>query len=358
DCGFGVSGYTLDAYYQDIDTSNTLNGKPMYYLVEEEDKVFKESEVGFLALVNCKNIVVENVEISNNWFGLLFAETKASVENCMTLYNEVGLFIFGDCELEIIDYKSFDLFGCWLFYASNVEFISCDIGGWWGGIQIDYSHDITIQECTFSECYDDGVTLINSWNNVICKNVFPLKSRVYGIMLKDNSWGNSIHDNDIHQGYGGIDIGGNSHNNTIFNNNIYKLDSFGIFLHNSNDNYIHHNSIHNIDYDDYTAGICVYKSERCKINRNNIYDNNNWGLKANRCSVDATYNWWGSEDGPSGIGPGDGDWIEVYEATVLYEPWLKSPVSRNRQIIYWYSGLLLRLIERFPILQKILCYIL
>ncbi|MFX1555021.1 MAG: right-handed parallel beta-helix repeat-containing protein [Promethearchaeota archaeon] len=353
---FYVMGYTLDAYYQDIDTSNIVNGKPMYYLVEEEDKVFKESEVGFLALVNCKNMVVKNVEISYNGFGLLFAETKASVENCMTLYNNVGLFVFGDCELKIIDHKSFDLIGCWLVYASNVEFISCDIGGWWGGIQIDYSHDITIQECTFKECYDDGVTLINSWNNVICKNVFPLESDAYGICLEENSWGNSIHNNDIHQGYGGIDIGSNCHNNTIRNNKVHNLDCFGIFLFKSNDNYVHHNSIHNnnIGYYDIGGGVMVYKSERCKINRNNIYDNNNWGLEANRCNVDATYNWWGSKDGPSGIGPGDGDWIEVYEATVLYEPWLKSPVSRNREIIYWYSGLLLRLIEQFPILRHLL----
>jgi hypothetical protein len=76
-------------------------------------------------------------------------------------------------------------------------------------------------------------------------------------------------------------------------------------------------------------------------------------LFANRCDVDATLNWWGSANGPSGIGPGDGDSIDVYEATVLFEPWLDSPVCRIRQLVKNHSSLFIRLIEMFPLLRFI-----
>ncbi len=36
----------------------------------------------------------------------------------------------------------------------------------------------------------------------------------------------------------------------------------------------------------------------------------------------ATYNWWGAEDGPSGIGPGSGDTVI---GSVEYDPWLTHP---------------------------------
>jgi hypothetical protein len=33
-------------------------------------------------------------------------------------------------------------------------------------------------------------------------------------------------------------------------------------------------------------------------------------------------NWWGAANGPSGVGPGDGDMVSEY---VIYTPWLVEP---------------------------------
>jgi parallel beta-helix repeat protein len=352
--GFGVGGYSLDDYYQDIDTSNTVNGKPMYYLVEEHNDVFKESNVGFLALINCNNMLVENVKISNNKDGMVIAESKATIRNCETSNNDVGLRIFGDCDLDINSFKTFyNMVGCLPYYSSNIDFLNCDIGGFIGCIQIDYSHDITIKNCIFYDSYDDGITLIKSYNIDISNNKFSLAEGP-GIYVRGGSWGNTISHNNIHSGKNGIFISG-SHNNTICHNNIHDLTIFGIWLSKSVDNNIYRNNIYDIFGLELASGIEVYESERNKVNYNNIYDNL-CGMFAVRCNVNATHNWWGSKNGPSGIGPGDGDSIEVVEATVLYEPWLKSPVLRNR--IVTYNSLFYRLLEQFPILQKILVYIL
>jgi len=42
-------------------------------------------------------------------------------------------------------------------------------------------------------------------------------------------------------------------------------------------------------------------------------------------TINAEKNWWGAEDGSSGIGPGSGDSIFVYNSNITFEPWLHHP---------------------------------
>ena len=348
-----IGGFSLEGYYQDIDTSNTVDEKPIYYLVEEENIIFKESEVGYLAIVNCKNIVVENVKTSNNWFGMVIAGTEGIIKNCETSSNWYGLFIFGDCKLEISDFNTYDnLFSIGLLSASNVEIISCDIGGWGGCIFGDSSHGLTVRDCTFKDTFNSAIILENCWDNKIMNNMFIIEEGI-NVLLSSNCWKNTVCGNTLN-GDTGIMVQFGAHNNTICNNKINNLKSCGIFLFESNDNIIHHNNIRDIDYDEYSIGIDIYNSKGINIYQNNI-QNNSVGLEASFCTeVNAINNWWGSSDGPSGIGPGNGDSIEVYEATVLYDPWLENPVCRSKQLNYGYSGLFIRFLEQFPILNRLL----
>ncbi|MCK4304484.1 MAG: hypothetical protein KAY24_09625, partial [Candidatus Eisenbacteria sp.] len=53
---------------------------------------------------------------------------------------------------------------------------------------------------------------------------------------------------------------------------------------------------------------------------NNIVGNTLYGvLNVGEVTVNATYNWWGADDGPRGFGPGTGDAVS---ANVDYDPWL------------------------------------
>jgi len=62
------------------------------------------------------------------------------------------------------------------------------------------------------------------------------------------------------------------------------------------------------------------------IHYNNIFDNGGQGMYLLSSIVDlpvnATYNYWGSSDGPSGHGSGSGD--EIVEG-ILFQPWLSEP---------------------------------
>jgi hypothetical protein len=58
---------------------------------------------------------------------------------------------------------------------------------------------------------------------------------------------------------------------------------------------------------------------------NNIYGNTD-GVDTTSTTVttNATYNWWGADDGPSGAGPGSGDTVS---ANVLFVPWACQPTT-------------------------------
>jgi len=86
-----VGGWSLPDYHQDIDTSNTVNGKPIYYWVEEKDKTIDIStDAGYVALISCNNIVVKDLDITNNGEGILLVNTITStlqdntISNCRT----------------------------------------------------------------------------------------------------------------------------------------------------------------------------------------------------------------------------------------------------------------------------------
>jgi len=48
--------------------------------------------------------------------------------------------------------------------------------------------------------------------------------------------------------------------------------------------------------------------------------------------VDASCNFWGSERGPSGAGPGDGDIVFVGQGATppLFQPFAKAPIARTK----------------------------
>lgn len=82
-------GPRLATYYQDIDISNTVDGKPIYYLVNKSNLRIDgaKTTIGYLSLISCNNITVTNLETSNNLQGLFIAKTSNSVITNSSFYN-------------------------------------------------------------------------------------------------------------------------------------------------------------------------------------------------------------------------------------------------------------------------------
>jgi parallel beta-helix repeat protein len=92
--GFGVRAKEKDGYYQDIDASNTVDGKPIYYWVDKQDMTVP-TDAGYVALVNSHNITVQGLILSNNGQGMLLAEaTYSNITNNYMIANEKGICLY------------------------------------------------------------------------------------------------------------------------------------------------------------------------------------------------------------------------------------------------------------------------
>jgi len=113
-----------------------------------------------------------------------------------------------------------------------------------------------------------------------------------------------------------------SSNWIVANNTISNNSNSGIYLDFYANYIITGNTISNNSW----SGIQISYSRNSSIHHNNIYGNADHGIdnydSVSEHIANATYNWWGSADGPGGVGLGNGDNIST---NVIYEPWLTNP---------------------------------
>ena len=97
--GLGINGDELYHFVHVIDHSNKINGKPIYYFVNEKELTINPShfsEIGSLIIVNSTDIKIKDLQISNNWQGLLLAYTENSeVANVTVSRNNYGIYLHG-----------------------------------------------------------------------------------------------------------------------------------------------------------------------------------------------------------------------------------------------------------------------
>ena len=241
-CGDSVYHHALSRFIHEVDTSNTVDGKPVYYWVNEHDKTVP-SDAGHVVLVNCTNIRIENLNIGEgSRVHLAWTTNSCITKNVMNGY------------------------GISLYHSSN---------------------NIVSENNAF------GIDLYFSSNNSITKNSATNNS--YGISLSASSH-NNITENSVSNNNHGIyleyvwTIGGvsdpdpnaiayeyrtyESSNNIISGNHITANNGDGIYLNRDSHNCTV--SGNNITANDY--GVHITFSLDCTVTENSITDNNNWGI--------------------------------------------------------------------------------
>lgn len=89
------SKYLPSHFIQDMDASNTVDGKPVYYWVNQHNKQVPV-DAGYVAVVGSTNITVKNLNLTKNSQGVLLAYTDGSVvENINASQNRQGILLAG-----------------------------------------------------------------------------------------------------------------------------------------------------------------------------------------------------------------------------------------------------------------------
>jgi len=89
---FGVDGREIDQYRHSIDTTNTVDGRPIYYLVDQvEPFVGGDTGAGTVYAVNCTEVGVRDLALSDNLYGLvLIGSNHAQITNVTATGNRIG----------------------------------------------------------------------------------------------------------------------------------------------------------------------------------------------------------------------------------------------------------------------------
>lgn len=91
--GGPVNSQSLPDFIQDIDTSNTADGKPIRFWVSQRDAEMPPNS-GYIALINCTNIRVDCTALENNREGMLVAYSANCTVSCCNLTdNQDGMYI-------------------------------------------------------------------------------------------------------------------------------------------------------------------------------------------------------------------------------------------------------------------------
>ncbi|MCW4017195.1 MAG: right-handed parallel beta-helix repeat-containing protein [Candidatus Bathyarchaeota archaeon] len=86
---------TQDNFDNDVDLSNTLNGKPICYWVNKHNQTVPQ-DAGFVALVNCSSITVQGLSLKDQVNGILLAfTTNSNVTGNLFAGNQNGIYLYG-----------------------------------------------------------------------------------------------------------------------------------------------------------------------------------------------------------------------------------------------------------------------
>jgi len=201
----------LDHFIQDIDETNTVDDKPVYYWVNHENESVP-ADAGYVAIVNSTDIIVENLSsLRSNYQGVLIAYSS---------------------EIIVKNFELSDLY-------TNLQY----------GIVFANVSDSAIQNVTISDI-DNSIWLECSENNRVQNNRM-WSTRLGGItgVWLEKSNNNVVADN-------------------LLRNDYFVQAGFGIILQRSNNNSVTGNSIsRNVN------GLSLSWSNNSLITHNNFLDN-------------------------------------------------------------------------------------
>jgi parallel beta-helix repeat protein len=222
-CGLGISGSLEEISSNDIDTTNLVNGKPLYYYTNEvhlgPDNF---TNAGQVILVNCNDSLVSNLNISDSSIGIsLHYCNNNNISGNTANNNRYGIYLF----------------------FSDYNIVS--------GNTANYNNDI-------------GISLVYSDYNTVSGNIVNYND-LFGIIL-GNSNNNAISGNTANNNFdAGIHLSISDYN--IISGNTANNNAYGIRLYDSDSNTISRNNLVGND-------VCVYEDE---ASNSNVFENNDCG---------------------------------------------------------------------------------
>jgi parallel beta-helix repeat protein len=189
------SDWVASDFVNDIDSSNTINGKSITYWVNKQDQKVPE-DTPIVVLVNCTNITVENLELTDNKQGIILVATTNSTiqQNSVQVVND-AILLYGSSNNKIANNLVFDK-------GTAIHLIS------------SFQNTVTGNSITDT---NTAMWIEKSNENTIKGNIISENSR--GIRL-DASNNNQVFNNSISESMTGIWFWNHASENVFYLNNL------------------------------------------------------------------------------------------------------------------------------------------
>jgi len=241
------SSYTVN----DIDTSNTVNGKPIYYWVGQHNRTVP-SDAGWVVLKNCSDIKVQGLSLESNGDGILLCYTNGSTVSGNVVANNLnGITLEGSSNNVISDNRvaGNSDYGIYLDGASRDNNVSDN------RIEANGKDGVSVHALGSSTCnlvsqnqitknQGNGISVNGAQEWKIVGNNITL-NRGSGICFLYDACSNTVTANYIAGNGVGIQLS-YAVENTVTFNTITENNGWGIELNGSQkNNVIHHNNFIN-----------------------------------------------------------------------------------------------------------------
>ncbi len=186
-------GFMIDGTrYADIDQSNTVNGKPVYYYASQANfEINNIADIGQIVLVNCTNVNVSEVEISNVYLPLaiLQCENITVAKSNISLGEKQGIYSYFTDNLNLTDNRIFSnaMAGVYILVGNNshIDANLCYLNGEEGLDIVEATYPVITQNDCFNNTYH-GISLDGHTENSQVMENFCYNNSQSGIYSLDD----------------------------------------------------------------------------------------------------------------------------------------------------------------------------
>ena len=196
---FDVGGDSDSFFDNQIDTTNLVEGKPVYYIKHAKDLVFDSyTNAGTFYCISCVNVTLKDLDLkTNSYLGIFFWNTTHSkIQNVTASKNQDGIMLSSSSNNMLSgNNASNNGLGLYLSSSSNNMLIGNDASNNFDGIYLDSSsNNNTLSGNNANSNNYPGIYLGSSSNNTLIGN--DASNNLHGIYL-DSSSNNKIYHNNI-----------------------------------------------------------------------------------------------------------------------------------------------------------------
>ena len=122
---FYLGGYLYSHFNNTIDTTNSVDGKPIYYIKDDSSGIVIDngtSNAGTIYCIQCDNVTIKDLNLTKNGRGVFFWQTtNSSIENVNASSNDFGILLYSSSNnmLTSNTANSNTYHGIYLYKSSN-----------------------------------------------------------------------------------------------------------------------------------------------------------------------------------------------------------------------------------------------